>query len=43
VEHIACQQCCTITAVRSRLARARQAFRQLLLRYAVFAGDKGSP
>jgi RNA polymerase sigma-70 factor, ECF subfamily len=43
VEHIACQQCCTITAVRSRLARARQAFRQLLLHYAVFADDKGSP
>jgi len=42
VEHIAGQERSTVTAVRSRLARARQAFRQILLRYAVFAGDKRS-
>jgi RNA polymerase sigma-70 factor (ECF subfamily) len=41
VEHIADQQRSTVTAVRSRLARARQAFRQILLRYSVFAGEKG--
>jgi RNA polymerase sigma-70 factor, ECF subfamily len=43
VEHIADQEHSTVTAVRSRLARARQAFRQILLRYTVFAGDKRSP
>ncbi|HEY7424475.1 MAG TPA: sigma-70 family RNA polymerase sigma factor [Gemmataceae bacterium] len=42
VEQIASQERSTVTAVRSRLARARQAFRQILLRYSVFAGDKGS-
>jgi RNA polymerase sigma-70 factor, ECF subfamily len=41
VEHIASQQRSTVTAVRSRLARARQAFRQLLLRSTAFAADKG--
>jgi RNA polymerase sigma-70 factor, ECF subfamily len=41
VEHIASQQSSTVTAVRSRLARARQAFRQLLLRSSAFAADKG--
>jgi RNA polymerase sigma-70 factor (ECF subfamily) len=40
VEHIARQERSTVTAVRSRLARARQAFRQLLLRSTVFAADK---
>ena len=43
VEHIAGQEHSTVTSVRSRLARARQAFRQILLRYSVFAGDKRSP
>jgi len=43
VEHIAGQEHSTVTAVRSRLARARQAFRQILLRYSVFAGDKRLP
>lgn len=43
VEHIAGQEHSTVTAVRSRLARARQALRQILLRYSVFAGDKRSP
>ncbi|HWG46353.1 MAG TPA: sigma-70 family RNA polymerase sigma factor [Gemmataceae bacterium] len=43
VEHIASQQRSTVTAVRSRLARARQAFRQMLLRYSVFADDKRTP
>ena len=43
VEHIASQERSTVTAVRSRLARARQAFRQILLRYSVFAGDQRSP
>jgi RNA polymerase sigma-70 factor, ECF subfamily len=38
VEQIANQEGSTVTAVRSRLARARQAFRQILLRYSVFAG-----
>ena len=42
VEQIANSQRSTVTAVRSRLARARQAFRQMLLRYSVFSGDKGS-
>lgn len=42
VEHIANQERSTVAAVRSRLARARQAFRQILLRYSVFVGDKGS-
>lgn len=41
VEHIARQEHSTVTAVRSRLARARQAFRQLLLRSTAFAADKG--
>ena len=41
VEEIARQERSSVTAVRSRLARARQAFRQMLLRYSVFAGDKG--
>jgi RNA polymerase sigma-70 factor (ECF subfamily) len=41
VENIASRQRSTVTAVRSRLARARQAFRQMLLRHSVFAGDKG--
>ena len=39
VEHIANLERSTVTAVRSRLARARQAFRQILLRYSVFAGE----
>jgi RNA polymerase sigma-70 factor (ECF subfamily) len=43
VVHIAGQEHSTVTAVRSRLARARQAFRQILLRYSIFAGDKRSP
>lgn len=43
VEDIASQERSTVTAVRSRLARARQAFRQILLRYSVFAGDQRSP
>jgi RNA polymerase sigma-70 factor (ECF subfamily) len=42
VELIARQERSTVTAVRSRLARARQAFRHLLLRHAVFANDKGT-
>ncbi len=41
VERIASQQHSTVTAVRSRLARARQMFRQMLLRHSVFAADKG--
>lgn len=40
VEHIASQQRSTVTAVRSRLARARQAFRQLLLRSTAFSADR---
>ena len=40
VETIASQERSTVTAVRSRLARARQAFRQLLLRSTAFAADK---
>src|SRR5262249_45952514 len=41
VDDIASREHSTTVAVRSRLARARQAFRQLLLRYAVFASAKG--
>jgi RNA polymerase sigma-70 factor (ECF subfamily) len=41
VENIANRERSTVTAVRSRLARARQAFRQLLLRSTDFAADKG--
>jgi RNA polymerase sigma-70 factor (ECF subfamily) len=41
VDDIAGRQHSTVVAVRSRLARARQAFRQLLLRYAVFASPRG--
>jgi RNA polymerase sigma-70 factor (ECF subfamily) len=40
VETIANRERSTVTAVRSRLARARQAFRQLLLRSTAFAADK---
>jgi RNA polymerase sigma-70 factor (ECF subfamily) len=43
VEQIANQQRSTVTAVRSRLARAREAFREILLRYAVFAAEKEAP
>jgi RNA polymerase sigma-70 factor (ECF subfamily) len=38
VDDIASREHSTPVAVRSRLARARRAFRQLLLRYSVFAG-----
>lgn len=41
VEHIASRERSTVTAVRSQLARARQAFRQLLLRSTAFDADKG--
>jgi RNA polymerase sigma-70 factor (ECF subfamily) len=41
VECIASRERSTVTAVRSRLARARQAFRQMLLRSPAFVGDKG--
>ena len=41
VENIARRERDTVTAVRSRLARARQAFRQLLLRCSAFAAHKG--
>jgi RNA polymerase sigma-70 factor (ECF subfamily) len=37
VDDIAARERSTAVAVRSRLARARQAFRQLLMRYSVFA------
>jgi RNA polymerase sigma-70 factor, ECF subfamily len=43
VDDIASQEQSTAVAVRSKLARARQAFRQLLLRHSVFANAKGSP
>jgi len=42
VDDIASQERSTAVAVRSKLARARQAFRQLLLRHAVFASARGS-
>jgi RNA polymerase sigma-70 factor (ECF subfamily) len=42
VETIAVQEHSTAVAIRSKLARARQAFRQLLLRYTDFAGIKGT-
>jgi RNA polymerase sigma-70 factor, ECF subfamily len=41
VDDLASRERSTAVAVRSKLARARQAFRQLLLRYSVFACDKG--
>jgi RNA polymerase sigma-70 factor (ECF subfamily) len=41
VDDLASRERSTPVAVRSKLARARQAFRQLLLRYSVFACDKG--
>ncbi len=37
VDDIASRERSTVVAVRSKLARARQAFRQLLMRYSVFA------
>jgi RNA polymerase sigma-70 factor (ECF subfamily) len=43
VDDIASRERSTAGAIRSRLARARQAFRQLLLRYSVFASAKGTP
>jgi RNA polymerase sigma-70 factor (ECF subfamily) len=42
VDDIASRERSTVVAVRSRLARARQAFRQLLMRYPVFAAKKSS-
>jgi RNA polymerase sigma-70 factor (ECF subfamily) len=42
VDDIATQEHSTAVAVRSKLARARQAFRQLLLRYSVFASARES-
>jgi RNA polymerase sigma-70 factor (ECF subfamily) len=42
VDDIARQERSTAVAVRSRLARARQAFRELLLRHSVFASARGS-
>ncbi len=41
VDDIAAQERSTAVAVRSKLARARQAFRQLLLRYSVFDNARG--
>jgi RNA polymerase sigma-70 factor (ECF subfamily) len=35
VEHLASQESCTSTAIRSRLARARQAFRQAFEKHSV--------
>jgi RNA polymerase sigma-70 factor, ECF subfamily len=42
VDDIASREGSTAVAVRSRLARARQAFRQLLLRHADFANARGT-
>jgi RNA polymerase sigma-70 factor (ECF subfamily) len=42
VDDLARQERSTPVAVRSKLARARQAFRQLLLRYSAFASARGS-
>src|SRR5437868_4674746 len=41
VDDIATQEQSTAVAVRSKLARARQALRQLLLRHSVFADARG--
>ena len=41
MDDIAAQERSTAVAVRSKLARARQAFRQLLLRYSVFDNARG--
>jgi RNA polymerase sigma-70 factor (ECF subfamily) len=42
VDDIARQERSTAVAVRSKLARARQAFRELLLRHSAFANARGS-